>query len=109
MLNAIIPYDGDAAGPSPGARYVAKYRRQADWHERVLLWKLKDSECIIVTPHGDRYVEDLADYEAQHWMAVDAGGLPLFAEIPTKGGGKGGRPRVKAKAKGRPTGGGDAY
>ena len=68
MLNAIIPYDSDAVGPSPGARYVAKYRRQADWHERLLLWKLRDSEWIIVTPHGDRYVEDLADYEARHWM-----------------------------------------
>ena len=66
MLNAIIPYDGDARGPSPGARYVAKYRRQADWHERVLLWKLRESEWIIVTPHGDRYVEDFADYEAKH-------------------------------------------
>jgi hypothetical protein len=41
--------------------------------------------------------------------AVDAGGLPAVGEMPTKGGGRGGRPRVKAKAKGRPTGGGDAY
>ena len=44
MLDVIIPYDGDARGPSPGARYVSQHRRQADWHERVLLWKLRDSE-----------------------------------------------------------------
>jgi hypothetical protein len=187
MIAVIIPYDGDARGPSTGARYLVQYRRQADWYERVPLWKLRESEeaqakdggtcctCRRKFPSEDLMSCDACSHQAcddcmawriindyEYWfcpccldrmvpapppplppglpptqqplgdggaegvatspyivgtldagsddvVAVDAAGPPVVVKIPTKGGGNGGRPRVKAKAKCRPAGGGYAY
>ena len=71
----------------PGSRYVVKYRDQEGWHERIVLHRLAEEDYVVITPHGDKYLESRDDYEHCHLVTGTSryppsvtGNVTAFAE-----------------------------
>ena len=58
----------------PGSRLVVKYFGQAGWHERLVLGLIRGLLYLILTPDGDKYAEELSDYETWH----DISGMMVY-------------------------------
>ena len=47
----------------PGLRALVAYDGDAGWHhERLLLWSVRRHRWVVLTPDGDMYDEEFADY-----------------------------------------------
>ena len=79
----MLPFEGYL----PGSRHCVRYKREALWHERVILHRHEGDSYAILTPDGDIYAEDFATYARcenvtglQQYHAVITGDVHAFSE-----------------------------
>ena len=79
----MLPFEGYLLG----SRHCVRYKREALWHERVILHRLEGDTCAILTPDGDIYAEDFAAYSRcvnvtglQQYPVVITGDVHAFSE-----------------------------
>ena len=71
-----LPNGLDPAGLRPRTRLLVSYVGDEWWHERILLAQVSELEWVVVTKHGDLYIEDVSSWETTHPVGPQ-GGVPV--------------------------------